>query len=437
RSADRGARRGGAPRLPGPQRNDVGDPEPPDAPGALRPARAHALVRGRRRHRRAGDRARAGTLGVPHREPRRPHARRRRRGAHQDRRRRAARRHGAGRLAMRGAGREEDGGRGGDVDRRQRRGHAALRLSGGRRTGERRQQPGADHLAGDGPRDRRRRSGAEASRRDARHLRRSLRRDRTGRGDPSDGGGAVMGSGALRVVCYVNQFFGQLGGEDKAGVGPQLIDGAVGAARAVQQALRDAGPGGAHAAGGDNTAAEHADRAPGELAQLVAAARPDLLVAGPAFLAGRYGVACGALCAAVQAELKIPAVTGMHGENPGVELYRRWVYVVQTGGAATRMLHEAQRAIALRLKLARGQADATPAADAYRARGVTRTGVADPPAADRAVAMLLDKLAGRPFVSEVPRPAFPPVAPPRLVKTLEGATIALVTDGGLVPRGNP
>jgi betaine reductase len=63
--------------------------------------------------------------------------------------------------------------------------------------------------------------------------------------------------------------------------------------------------------------------------------------------------------------------------------------------------------------------------------------VAGASAADRAVAMLLDKLAGRPVATEVPRPAFPPVPPPRLVKTLEGATIALVTDGGLVPRGNP
>jgi pyruvate/2-oxoglutarate/acetoin dehydrogenase E1 component len=39
----------------------------------------------------------------------------------------------------------------------------------------------------------------------------------------------------LRVVCYLNQFFGQLGGEDKAGIGPQVMAGAVGAARAVQQ----------------------------------------------------------------------------------------------------------------------------------------------------------------------------------------------------------
>jgi glycine reductase len=51
--------------------------------------------------------------------------------------------------------------------------------------------------------------------------------------------------------------------------------------------------------------------------------------------------------------------------------------------------------------------------------------------------MLLDKLAGRAFTSEVPLPAFANVTPPRLLKTLEGATIALVTDGGIVPRGNP
>ena len=242
---------------------------------------------------------------------------------------------------------------------------------------------------------------------------------------------------ALRVVSYLNQFFGQLGGEEKAGVGPQVVDGAVGAARAVQQARGDAGTVVATVICGDNYAAEHAERATAELVKLVAAARPDLLIAGPAFLAGRYGVACGALCDAVQAELKIPAVTGMHAENPGVELYRRRVYVGQTGAEATRMLHEAQRLIALGLKLARGEADGTPAADGYFVRGVTRNVVADVPAADRAVAMLLDKLAGRAFVSEVPRPAFPAIAAPRLVKTLEGATIALVTDGGLVPRGNP
>src|SRR5256712_4496853 len=176
----------------------------------------------------------------------------------------------------------------------------------------------------------------------------------------SIGGGAVM---ALRVVCYVNQFFGQLGGEEKAGVGPHVVDGAVGAARAVQQALGDAGTVVATVICGDNYVAEHADRAVAELVAVVAAARPDLVIAGPAFLAGRYGVACGALCAAVQAQLKIPAVTGMHAENPGVELYRRQGYVVPTGSEATRMLEEVKRLVPLGLKLPRGEAIGAPVAE--------------------------------------------------------------------------
>jgi len=243
--------------------------------------------------------------------------------------------------------------------------------------------------------------------------------------------------GELRVVCYLNQFFGQLGGEDKAGVGPHLVAGAVGPARAVQQALGDAGTVVATVICGDNYVAEQTERAVAELLALVAERGPDLLVAGPAFLAGRYGVACGALCAAAQATLGVTAVTGMHAENPGVDLYRRRVYVVETGGEAGRMLDEVRKIVGLGLKLHRGQALGTPAEEGYFARGVTENAVADRNGAERAVTMLLDKLAGRPFASEVPLPDFPAVAAPRLMKTLEGATIALVTDGGWVPRGNP
>jgi glycine reductase len=243
--------------------------------------------------------------------------------------------------------------------------------------------------------------------------------------------------GALRVVCFVNQFFGQVGGEDKAGVAPRVVAGAAGAARAVQQALGEAGTVVATVICGDNYAAEQADRAVREMVALVKEAQAELLVAGPAFLAGRYGVACGALCAAVQAELGIPAVTGMHAENPGVDLYRRHVHIVRTGAEATRMLDDATRLVALGLKLARGEAIGAPAAEGYFPRGVTRNVVAAATAAERAVDMLLDKLAGRAFTSEVPRPAFGSVPAPRLVKTLEGATVALVTDGGLVPKGNP
>jgi betaine reductase len=242
---------------------------------------------------------------------------------------------------------------------------------------------------------------------------------------------------ALRVVCYLNQFFGQLGGEEKAGVGPQVVAGAVGSARAVQQALGDAGTVVATVLCGDNYVAEQLETAVAELLSLVAAQSPDLVIAGPAFQAGRYGVACGALCAAVQAQLQIPAVTGMHEENPGVELYRRQVYIVQTGSEATRMLDEVRRLVRLGLKLQRREELGTPAVEGYFARGITHNVLVERNAAQRATAMLLEKLAGRPVVSEVPLPTFPAVPAPASIKEVRRATNALVTDGGLVPQGNP
>jgi glycine reductase len=51
--------------------------------------------------------------------------------------------------------------------------------------------------------------------------------------------------------------------------------------------------------------------------------------------------------------------------------------------------------------------------------------------------MLLAKMGGRPFETEVELPTFTPTlaAPP--VPDLRRAVVALVTDGGLVPLGNP
>jgi glycine reductase complex component B subunit gamma len=241
----------------------------------------------------------------------------------------------------------------------------------------------------------------------------------------------------LRVVCYLNQFFGQIGGEDKAGVGPQKFPGAVGAARAVQQALGDAGRVVATVICGDNYVAERPDAARSKLLELVATENPGLLIAGPAFQAGRYGVGCGALCAEVIARLDIPAVTGMHAENPGVDLYRRRVYIVSTGADAARMLDEARRLVGLGLKLARREPVGAPETEGYFPRRLTRNVQADANAAQRATTMLLDKLAGRPVTSEVPLPDFPRISAPPAVRDLRHATIALVTDGGLVPMGNP
>jgi glycine reductase complex component B subunit gamma len=241
----------------------------------------------------------------------------------------------------------------------------------------------------------------------------------------------------VRVVCYVNQFFGQLGGEEKAGAEPDVLEGPVGAARAVQHALEDGGRVVATVRCGDNYVAEEHDTTIDRLLSLVAAQKPHLFVAGPAFQAGRYGVGCGALCAAVQSRLGVPAVTGMHEENPGVDLYRRQVYILRTGGDTARMLDEVRRMVALGLKLVRREPIGGPAAEGYFARGLTHNALTETSAAERATAMLLEKLSGRPITSEVPRPAFTPVRAPARVPDMRRAVIALVTDGGLVPRGNP
>lgn len=59
------------------------------------------------------------------------------------------------------------------------------------------------------------------------------------------------------------------------------------------------------------------------------------------------------------------------------------------------------------------------------------------PAPTRAIDMLLAKLRGEPFKTEVEFAPAQTVPIPRLSKPLPQAKIAFVTDGGLVPKGNP
>ena len=51
--------------------------------------------------------------------------------------------------------------------------------------------------------------------------------------------------------------------------------------------------------------------------------------------------------------------------------------------------------------------------------------------------MLLTKISGEAFESEVPRPNYDRVTPAPRINDMTQANIALVTDGGLVPLGNP
>lgn len=51
--------------------------------------------------------------------------------------------------------------------------------------------------------------------------------------------------------------------------------------------------------------------------------------------------------------------------------------------------------------------------------------------------MLLNKLNGRPYVTEFPMPSFDRVEPNPAIRDISRATVALCTSGGIVPKGNP
>ena len=240
----------------------------------------------------------------------------------------------------------------------------------------------------------------------------------------------------LAVLHYINQFFGGVGGEDKADVAPMRRDGPVGPGVALAKHFG----GDAAIVGtlicGDNYFVEHQEEAIALLLAMADTYGADLLVAGPAFSSGRYGTACGALALAWGKRGK-PAAVAMNVNNPGVELYREDVYIVPTGQTAVSMNDALPRFAAFALKLGRGVEIGPADAEGYFPRGVRRNLRLEGAAGERAVEMLLAKLAGRPYRSELVIEEFGTVPPPAPVPDLSRALVALVTESGLVPFGNP
>ena len=240
----------------------------------------------------------------------------------------------------------------------------------------------------------------------------------------------------LRVVYYLNQFFGGIGGEEKANLPLEVRDGPIGPARPFQQLLGDQGQVVATIICGDNYFSEQREQALEQVTQALRSAQPDVVVAGPAFDAGRYGLACGAVCAAAE-DMGIPSVTAMHPENPGVLTYRRQVVIVPTGTSPVDLQDILANMLRLARKLGSGEELGPSQVEGYLGRGVRRVAEREEPGYKRAVDMLADKLNGRPFQSEVPFLTPEAVIPAPPVADLKQATIALISTGGLIPIGNP
>jgi len=134
-------------------------------------------------------------------------------------------------------------------------------------------------------------------------------------------------------------------------------------------------------------------------------------------------------------------VTGMFGENAGVDGYKQYkdrkVFLLPTTDAITGMEDALQRMARFVLKLASGSTIGSAAEEGYIPRGIRLDVDVGDSGAKRTVSMLLDKLAGRPFETEIAVESLErvPVAPP--LANIKDAYIAIASSAGVHAAGNP
>lgn len=241
----------------------------------------------------------------------------------------------------------------------------------------------------------------------------------------------------LRVVHFINAFYGGMGGEEAAHTPVQIQDGVAGPGRLLAHHLGNHAEVVATIICGDGYFSEHEDDVADWVMARLQTLRPDVFIAGPAFRSGRYGLSCGCLC--LEAERAgIPAVTGMHVENPGSDLYQgEHLYIIATEASAVGMPQAIERMAALALKRGRGEAVGTALEEGFLPRAVRRTVPTGRPAAERAIDMALRKWRQEPYTSEITIETFEVIPPPPPLPDLSTTLCAIVTESGLVRTGNP
>lgn len=239
-----------------------------------------------------------------------------------------------------------------------------------------------------------------------------------------------------KILYYLNQFFGQIGGEEKADFPPEYREGGIGPSDAFAKSLGDCGNVVGTIICGDNFFNENKETAIEFLEKVYEDVKPDLVVAGPAFNAGRYGMACAGVAEFFTEKYAVPVVTGMYIENPGVDACKGIAYVVETGDSAAKMRAALPVMAGLTKKLLAGEV-VKPKEDGYIPQGKRLTIISEKTGSQRAIETLLKRLKGQEFETELPMPTFDTVDPAAPIADMSKAVIALVTTGGIVPNGNP
>lgn len=240
-----------------------------------------------------------------------------------------------------------------------------------------------------------------------------------------------------KAIHYINQFFAGIGGEDTADLKPEIREGLIGPALALNSML-DAEV--THTIiCGDNFMGSNTEEAVEIILGFLEDKEFDIFVAGPAFQAGRYGVACGTICKAVKEKFNVPVITSMNVENPGVEMFKKDMYIFEGGKSAAKLREDTKVIANFANKILKGEETGSADEEGFFPRGI-RAQIwleSGKTAAERGVDMLLKKLSNKPFETELPIPKQDrvPIAAP--IKDLSKANIAMVTTGGIVPVDNP
>lgn len=249
--------------------------------------------------------------------------------------------------------------------------------------------------------------------------------------------GILGGETMKKAIHYINQFFAGIGGEEMADHAPEIREGLVGPSLALNAAL-DAEV--THTIiCGDNFMGTNTKEAVSRIIEFLKDKDFDIFVAGPAFQAGRYGFACGTICKAVKDEFNVPVFTSMNVENPGVEMFKKDMHIFEGGKSAAKLRDDVKVMARFINKVLNGVATGPADEEGFFERGI-RAQVwreDEKTAASRGIQMLIKKLEGEPYQTELPIPKQDrvPVADP--IKDLSKANIALVTTGGIVPVDNP
>jgi len=247
--------------------------------------------------------------------------------------------------------------------------------------------------------------------------------------------------GRARVMHFLNQFFAEIGGEEKADAPLDSVKGPVGPGKRLGSLLGDSAQIVLTVFCGDNYFASHRVEVLQEIAKIGREEEITVFIAGPAFLAGRYGFACTEIAHALNHSLNLPCLTAMHPENAGVVGYREYkdprVFLLPTSERTHGMEDALKRMAQFVYKLSFGGVIGSASEEGYLSRGIRLTEKTDKTGAERAVDMLLAKLSNQPFMTEIPvtTEEVTPIAPP--LREMEGACLALVTTSGVVARGNP